>query len=119
MRINEYKTSEIFEMTYLFYLGFPHEFDRKDPKRVEMIFFGDVSLIVSKLKDFWDCNTRVDARGLLNAFKELKKSLWIGGVYDPNYYRKNEENNNIGASDKQEEQQTDNKHQGEGNDNII
>lgn len=108
MRTNEYRTSEIFEMTYLFYLGFPHEFDRTDPKRVEMLFFGDVPLIVGKLKDFWDCNTRVDARGLLNAFKELKKSLWIGGTYDPEYYKKktNEKDNDIRQTDQQKELKT-------------
>jgi len=87
MRPNEYKTNEIFEMAYLYYLGFPHEFDRTDPKRVEMIFTGDVSLIRGKLQDFWDCDTKVDGRGILNALKEIKKSLWVGD-YDPAYYKK-------------------------------
>jgi hypothetical protein len=86
MRVNEFKTNEIFEMAYLYYLGFPHEFERSDPRRVEMIFTGDVALIRGKLQDFWDCNTKVDARGLLNAFKEIKKSLWVG-EYDPDYYK--------------------------------
>lgn len=100
---DEYSTYEMFEMTYLFYLGFPHEFDRTEPKRVQMIFKGDVVLIKSKLKDFWDCNTKVDARGLLNAFKEIKKSLWVGGIYNPGHYKRPEDDviRQIDANDPQ------------------
>lgn len=84
--LDEYETNEVFEMTYLYFLGFPHEFDRTNPRKVKMIFKGDPKLIKSLLEDFWDNGTKVDARKLLNASKEIKKSLWVGGTYNPNYY---------------------------------
>ncbi len=86
MRANELKTCDLGEMTYLFYLGFPHEIDRTDPERVEMIFTGDVPLMMDKLRDWGSCNTKVDGRTILNAFREVKKMRWKNGVYNPNHY---------------------------------
>lgn len=111
--LDEYETNEVFEMTYLYFLGFPHEFDRTNPRKVKMIFKGDPKLIKSLLEDFWDNGTKVDARKILNASKEIKKSLWVGGAYNPSYYAKQpvdsvvqqikeNEASHIGATDQQE-----------------
>ena len=89
--LQEYQTNDVFEMTYLYYKGFPHEFDRSNPQKVKMIFKGDPALIRSLVRDLWEGNTRVDALKLLNASKGVKKSLWVDGVYKPNFYKKSPE----------------------------
>jgi len=102
--IGEYETTEQFEMAYLYYLGYPHEFDRATPGKIIMIVKGDVPLIKSQLIDWWECNTRVDGRTMLNCFKAIKQSLWVGGRYDPVYAKKREINNGDstrGTADKQ------------------
>ena len=86
--LDEYETTEVMEMTYLYYMGFPHEFDRSNQYKVKMIFKGDPKLIKGMVNDLWEGNAKVDARKFFNAAKEVKKSLWIGGVYDPNHYDK-------------------------------
>jgi len=83
--IQEFETNEQLEMVYLYHLGLPYEVDRSNEHRIKMIFKGDVDFIQAKIKDFWDGNTRVDARKLLSDWKEIKRMMWIGEKFDPNF----------------------------------
>lgn len=85
--LEEYGTFEKFEMVYLYYIGLPYEYDRTNPRRIKMIFKGDPAFIKAKLADFWDGKARVNAVGLMNAFKDVTKSLWVDGTYKPNFYQ--------------------------------
>jgi len=86
--MNEYSTTERLEMAYLYYLGIPHEMDRENPKRVIMIFKGDIRFIKGKLKDFWDGEARVDALKILNSFEQVKRLLFGEDGYKPGFYDK-------------------------------
>lgn len=90
--MNEYETSEQLEMVYLYHLGIPYEVDRENPRRVKMIFKCDVAFVKGKLEDFWNGNTRVDARKYSNDWQSVKRLLWVGQKYDQKFYNKDDEN---------------------------
>ena len=115
----EFETCELMEMAYLHYKGIPVEFNRDNPSKVVAIFKGDNDLIESLLKDFWDCNTRVDAWTFFNSVKTIKQSLWVGRVHNPNFYDKRYENNNSRSSDQQEKQQTANPGAGKNDNDSV
>ncbi len=98
--LNEYETYDQLEMVYLYHIGIPYEVDRENPQKIKLIFKGDIVLIKGKLDDFWNGNTRVDARKLMQDWQSIKRLLWVGGGYNPNYYKKNE-NSNLRKTDKQ------------------
>lgn len=93
MSLQEYETTDILEMTYYHYLGFPYEIDKSNPRKAVMIVKGDPELIKAKAEDFWSDseNSKVFARRFLNSFKQMKQALWIGGKYDENFYSKRSE----------------------------
>jgi len=86
--LDEYITNDVYEMTYLYMIGFPYEFDRGNPNKVKMIFKGDPKLIKGLVSDLWEGKTKVDALKLLNSSKAVKQALWIGGVYKSGFYKK-------------------------------
>ncbi len=100
--ISEFETTDQLEMAYLYDLGLPYEFDKTNPKKVIMIIKADRDFIREKLEDLW--SDRDNFRRHYNAIKDIKRSLWVGGVYDSNFYSKEKqnENRNIGTPDKQE-----------------
>jgi len=83
MILDEYETTDQAEMAYLRFCGFPFEYDRENPRKVKMIVKGDLRLIKQSAKDFWDNRGRY--LDFLNAWKENKRSLWIGQEYDPTF----------------------------------
>jgi len=83
----DYETTEQIEMVYLYYLGIPYEIDRSNPFRVKMLFKGETDFIKAKVEDLWNGNTRVDARKLMNDWQSVKRMLWVGEKYDPNFYK--------------------------------
>lgn len=89
MITNEFETTEQLEMVYLYHLGIPHEIDRTNPHRIKMIFKCDLDFVTAKLEDFWNGNTRVDARKIMNDWQNVKRLLWVGQAYDKNFYNKN------------------------------
>jgi hypothetical protein len=91
--INEYETADQMEMAYIAYLGmFPFEYDRSNERKVVMIIKGDYDVIEGKLREMWDDDERSkDFRKHLNAFKTVKQQTWVGGKFDPNFYRRSVE----------------------------
>lgn len=87
----EYETTEFLEMTFLSFRGFPYELDKENPNRVKAIFKGDlkqIALIKSLLNEFWGDSRD---RKLMNRMIQMKRELWVGGKFDPNFKsRKNE-----------------------------
>jgi len=104
MITSEFETTDQMEMAYLYDLGLPYELDRSNPKKVVMIVKSDRSFVQDKLNDLWE--DRNDFRRHYNAIKDIKRSLWVGGTYDSNFYngRNKNENNNNRTPDKQEKQ---------------
>lgn len=90
--LDEYITNDVCEMAYLYYKGFPYEYDRSNPQKVKMIFKGDTMLLRSMVRDMWESDEK--SQYFLkhwNAGKAIKQSLWIDGVYKPGYYKKSPE----------------------------
>jgi len=85
MILSEYETTEQLEMNYLYYLGIPYEIDRSTEQRIKMIFKGDLDFIKGKIDDFWNGRAQVDALRFSNAQKSVKRLMWVGGRYNPNY----------------------------------
>jgi hypothetical protein len=88
--IQEYETTELLEMAFLSFKGFPYELDRENPFKVKAIFKGDPVLMRDLLEEFWAGSKE---RALLNSFIQVKRALWIGGKYDKNFYAKRFTNN--------------------------
>jgi len=88
MLLNEYETTEFIEMVFLSYRGFPYDLDKENPHRVKAIFKGDIKLIKSLLDDFWADSKE---RKLLNRSFQMKRELWVGGKYNPDYKNKIDE----------------------------
>ena len=88
--ISEFETYDQMEMAYLYDLGLPYELDRTNPKKVVMIVKGDVVFIREKLDELWQ--DRNNFRRHYNSIKDMKRSLWVGGVYDRDYYNKDKKN---------------------------
>lgn len=89
--LDEYTTDDQMEMAYIHYLGcFSYDFDRENEKKVKMIVKGDVRIIRAKIRDMWE--DRNDFRKMINAYKSIKRSLWVGNKYDPNFYQNRNQN---------------------------
>jgi hypothetical protein len=88
--INEYETSDQMEMAYIIYLAmFSFEYNRDNERKVVMIVKGDKDIIEGKIREMWDDDERSkDFRKHLTAFKTAKQQTWVGGRFDPNFYRK-------------------------------
>lgn len=102
MITSEFETYDQMEMAYLYDLGLPYEFDRSNPKKVIMIVKADAAFVREKLEDLWQ--DRNNFRRHYNAIKDIKRSLWVGGVYDKDFYVKEKQNanSNLRTPDKQE-----------------
>lgn len=94
MSIKEYETYDQREIAYLYHLRIPYEMDKENPRQIKFIFKGDLEFIEERLEDFRTCNTRVDALTLLMDWQTVKSLMWVGNAYNPNYYKKQNENNN-------------------------
>lgn len=82
--LDEYETTEFFEMVFLSYKGFPYDLDKENPRRVKAIFKGDIRLIKSLLETFWAGSNE---QNLLNRSIQMKRELWVGNKYNPNFYK--------------------------------
>jgi hypothetical protein len=102
MSINEYETYDQREIAYLYHLRIPYEMDKENPRQIKFIFKGDLDFMKERLEDFWSGNTRVDALTLLQDWQSVKSMMWVGNAYNPNYYKKPNENNDTRTPDKQE-----------------
>lgn len=76
--MSDHRTTDAGEAAYLKYLGFPVTFDRTNPKRVVCIFKGESKLLELKALDYYNNNTKVDAKGFKEAFDSIKKSITEG-----------------------------------------
>lgn len=92
--MNEYITSEFLEMVYLSWKGFAYDLDKENPHRVKAIFKcidkSELILIKSLLEDFWSDSKE---RSLLNRASQMKRELWIGGKFNPEFATKKYLNN--------------------------
>ena len=108
--LDEYQTTELLEMIYLHHKGFPVEFDRSNKHKVVAIFRGDPAHFRSLIRDMWD-NKREECsfREIYNSVKTIKQALWVGGLYDADFYKKRREqseNRDNRSGDQQEEQRS-------------
>jgi len=81
----EFKTCDLIEAAYLYYLGFNHEFDRSDPLRVVIRFRGDGELIVMKIRDLNEDRAKVSARAFAIALRTIKRAI----IGETNYIPRN------------------------------
>lgn len=106
-RFNEFETCEQVEMAYIKELGFPYKLDKSNPKKVVMIVRSDAEHIASLVNGMWE-GDELSHKFLqhFNVIKELKRELWVGGVYDKDYYAKEKQNanNNNRTPDQQKKQ---------------
>jgi len=94
-RFNEFETCEQVEMAYIIDLGFPYVLDRSNPKKVIMIVKTDAFHVDSLIKGMWAAD-EFSHRFLrhFNVIKDLKRALWVGGVYDKDFYKEKQEKQN-------------------------
>lgn len=72
----EYITCDLGEAAYLsIILGFPTEFDRRNPNRVFFVFKGDLSFMEMKALDYQEGRAKVDAKSLSEMIKSLKRTV--------------------------------------------
>jgi hypothetical protein len=83
----EFKTSDIREAAYLYYLGFLPEFDRRDPRRVILIFKCDGEFIVQRIKCLVERQVRVEPMTFISHLRELKRAI-LSEAYQPRYHQK-------------------------------
>lgn len=71
---DEYITSDLGEAAYLaLILGFPEEFDRRNPRRVFFIFKGDKAFMEMKAKDYQEGKDR--CKSFFDMTKSLKNAV--------------------------------------------
>jgi len=83
MEIDEYKTNDIQEATYLAYKGFEYATNTLDTS-TQFVFSGDVRLFRSLIQEFHDGSKEYK---LLEMSRTIKK-VALGGRYTPNFYKK-------------------------------
>ena len=73
---DEFITSDLGLAAYLaLIVGFPEEFDRRNPRRVFFIFRGDKEFLEMKEIDYQEGRTRVDAKAFEGMIRSLKRSV--------------------------------------------
>lgn len=61
-------------------LGFPEEFDRRNPNRVFFVFKGDLEFMKMKASDYQEGRAKVDAKSMAEMIKSLKRTVSTGKV---------------------------------------
>jgi hypothetical protein len=84
----EFKTRDLTEAAYLFYLGFQYELDRRNPNAVVVIFRGDGELFTMKIRDLTEDRARVSARSFAIAIREIKRAIISQENYIPRFHRR-------------------------------